>query len=156
MSKDWQSEIQALLNIARIGFLATQGEQSPETSMCPYAMYQGDIVLHLSDLAKHSKNIMQSHAVGFMICTPEPMNGSPLALPRMSFTGVIQPISNQDKANYQQAYIQHIPDAQPLFSFADFRLYKLEVDSVFFVGGFGQARKVSLADWLKVTEVVAK
>jgi len=167
----WMSDLKTLLGKTKIGFLATQGERTPETSMTPYAIHpsKGEVVLHLSSLAKHSKNVKKHAEVGLMICMPEhdvemDKTASVLGLARLSLTGRLKLISaEQDLSQidagdeaYQAAYLQKIPEAEPLFSFADFRLYKLEVDSVFFVGGFGRARKVSLADWLKVTEVVAK
>jgi hypothetical protein len=147
MTDDWQQGIQALLHSTHIGFLSSQGESSPETSMCPYAAYRGDIVLHLSGLAKHSKNIEQHPQVGFMVCTPETKADSPLALPRISLTGMIEVVPQTEQQAYQQAYTHHIPDAVPLFSFPDFTLYRIQIDNVQWIGGFGKARKVPLQTW---------
>lgn len=147
MEENWQQGITSLLANTHIGFLATQGEQTPETSMAPYTIFQGDVVLHLSSLAKHSKNIKKNAHVGFMICSPETTADSPLALARLSFTGILQAVPEQDKQGYQQAYLANIPDAAPLFSFPDFTLYRLNTQSIFWVGGFGQARTVSKQTW---------
>ncbi|MES0372291.1 MAG: pyridoxamine 5'-phosphate oxidase family protein, partial [Mariprofundaceae bacterium] len=77
MSKPWESEITTLLSGCRIGFLATQGKLGPETSMAPYAIHQGHILLHLSKLAKHTANIADHPKVGLMLCTPETAADSP-------------------------------------------------------------------------------
>ena len=143
----WKNDIQSLIASTHIAFLSTMGERSPETSMCPYAILNGDIVLHLSGLAKHTKNIQSNPGVGLMICTPEAPESSPLALARISFTGMIEPVPQNKQNIYQQAYLNKIPDAEPLFSFPDFTLYRIKVDSAHWVGGFGKARKVPLATW---------
>lgn len=147
MDNDWRQGIALLLANTRIGFLSSQGERSPETSMCPYATYHGDIVLHLSALAKHSKNIQNNTNVGFMICTPENPKNSPLSLARLSLTGTIKAVPPKEHAHYQKAYISNIPDAGALFSFPDFTLYHLEVHNIQWIGGFGKARKIPLETW---------
>ncbi len=143
----WKNDIQNLIANTHIAFLSTQGEYSPETSMAPYAVCEGNIVLHLSGLARHSQNIQNHAQIGLMICTPESPESSPLALPRLSITGIIKAVSKEHQATYQQAYLDKIPDAEPLFSFPDFTLYRIKVDSVHWVGGFGKARKIPLATW---------
>ncbi|WP_038247695.1 pyridoxamine 5'-phosphate oxidase family protein [Ghiorsea bivora] len=149
-NNDWKAGIQTLLSNTRIAFLSTQGDISPETSMCPYAVFQGDMVLHLSALAKHSKNLSNSQHAGLMICTPESADFSPLALPRLSFTGHIEAVPEDEQAAYKKAYLQNIPDAEPLFSFPDFTLYRFKASAVFWVGGFGKARQIPLETWKSI------
>jgi len=147
MNTDWKIDIQTLLTRTRIAFLSTQGDASPETSMCPYAVFKGDIVLHLSGLARHSQNIQNHAQVGLMICTPETPDSSPLALPRLSITGIIKAVSEEHQTACQQVYLDKIPDAEPLFSFPDFTLYTVQPEALFWVGGFGKARKIPLETW---------
>jgi len=147
MNDDWKQAIQALLQSTQIAFLSTMGKKSPETSMCPYAVLNSDIVLHLSGLAQHSKNIQTHQQVGLMICTPETKASSPLALPRISFTGTIKQVEESEQEPCQEAYLNHIPDAQPLFAFPDFKIYRIQVAEIKWVGGFGKARKIPLETW---------
>jgi len=147
MGNHWQEEVLQLLQQCRIGFLATQGEHSPETSMAPFAVYQGSIILHLSTLARHTKNIANDHHVGFMICTSETEGRSPLALPRLSIQGKIEPVSDELLKASKAAYIERIPDAEQLFSFADFTLFHITPSHIQWVGGFGSARKIDVESW---------
>ncbi|MDX8388504.1 MAG: pyridoxamine 5'-phosphate oxidase family protein [Ghiorsea sp.] len=147
MTDDWQQAVKTTITKTHIGFLSTNSEKFPETSMVPYAIFEGDILLHLSALARHSKNIQSSPNVGLMICTPETADSTPLALPRLSFQGSIQAITSETLVQAQAVYLKKIPDAEPLFSFPDFTLYRLHVSSVFWVGGFGAARKVNADTW---------
>jgi len=147
MSDNWQEEVSQLLQQCRIGFLATQGEHSPETSMTPFAMHQGGIILHLSTLARHTKNIANDHHVGFMVCTPEKEGKSPLSLPRLSLQGTIEPVDNTLIEAAKHAYLERISDAQPLFSFADFTLFHITPSHIQWVGGFGSTRKIDVESW---------
>ena len=133
-----------------IGFLAIQGAQTPETSMAPFAIYQGNIVLHLSSLARHSKNILHQSEVGFMICTPETEQSSPLALPRLSLQGKIEFVPDALLEAPQAAYIERIPDAEALFEFADFKLFQIVPSDIQWVGGFGSARKIAIHAWYQL------
>jgi len=147
MGEDYQHEIQALLMQSKIGFLATQGEWGAETSMAPFALDRGVILLHLSKLARHTVNIERDPKIGLMICTPETDGASPLSLPRLSLQGEVSIVNEDQYQAARAAYIQQIPDAEMLFSFADFKLLQFSPARVYWVGGFGQARKVPLEQW---------
>ncbi|MCF7822336.1 MAG: pyridoxamine 5'-phosphate oxidase family protein [Mariprofundaceae bacterium] len=147
MADEWKAGIQSLLNQSRVCFLATQGEGGPETSMAPCAIHQGNILLHLSKLARHTANIETDPAIGLMICTPETVADSPLALPRVSLQGEASPVPDGQLEAAKAAYLSAIPDAEPLFSFADFRLFQFTPSHIHWVGGFGSARKIAVSDW---------
>lgn len=150
MTDNWQDEITKVLQSTHIAFLSTQASNTPETSMTPFAIFEDKLLLHLSGLARHSKNIQAHAEVGLMICTPEQPEQSPLALPRISFNGTITPVADEQLQHATKTYLARIPDAEPLFSFADFTLYQLNVNEVYWVGGFGSARKVSTESWRKL------
>jgi len=46
MADNWQEEVPKLLQQCRIGFLAKVGENSLETPITPFAIYQGNILFH--------------------------------------------------------------------------------------------------------------
>ena len=144
---DLQKEIRTLLRSCRIGFIATQGKAGPESSMAPYALHGESVLLHLSRLARHTANISEHPSAGFMICTPEKAAASPLALPRLSLQGSVVPVPVDELASAKQTYLHNIPDAEPLFGFADFCLYRLAPEYIHWVGGFGSARSISPATW---------
>jgi putative heme iron utilization protein len=153
MAEDWKGGVRRLFEKYAVGFLATQGEFSPETSMTPFAIDRGDILLHLSTLARHTKNIQQRAEVGFMVCTPESEADSPLALSRISFQGCVALVPDAELESAKAVYLSRIPDAEPLFDFSDFSLFRLRVTDVFWVGGFGSARKIGLKTWQKECSV---
>jgi len=154
MALDWKVGVRYLFEKSAFGFLATQGEFSPETSMTHFALDRGDILMHLSTLAQHTKNIQQQAQVGFMVCMPESEAGSPLALPRISFQGCVTLVPEAEVEAAKAVYLSRIPDAEPLFGFSDFALFRLRVSDVFWVGGFGSARKIGVATWKKECPVI--
>lgn len=152
MSKGYASEIRALLLTCRIGSLATIGKNGPEASMAPYAIDQGHIILHLSKLARHTGNIADHPEAGFMICMPEASADSPLSLPRLSLQGNVVAVPEDECDTIKSIYIETIPDAEPLFQFSDFRLFKLTPSFIYWVGGFGSAKSIALHEWPSLLE----
>jgi putative heme iron utilization protein len=146
-TNNWTADVQTLLDQSKVCFLATLGQNGPETSMAPYAIHNATILLHLSKLARHTANIESSPTIGLMICTPETPADSPLALPRLSLQGKATPVGETEFKSAKSAYLKAIPDAEPLFSFADFSLFQLIPSAIHWVGGFGSARKIAVSDW---------
>ncbi|MDQ6971958.1 MAG: pyridoxamine 5'-phosphate oxidase family protein [Mariprofundaceae bacterium] len=146
-----EQAISTLLATCRIGFLATQGPNGPETSMAPYALCAGDVLLHLSALAPHNRHIRAHASAGFMICTPQSAMDSPLALPRLALQGGVTSVPDAGLRTARQTYLTAIPEAEELFSFADFTLFRLRPERIRWVGGFGSARDISPDEWRRIS-----
>ena len=144
---DWKEQLTALVASVRIGFLATEGSEGPEASMAPFSLHRGDVLIHLSRLAQHSRNLQHQHRLGLIICSPETAADSPLALPRVSLKGEAEMLIGQEALPAWAAYLSRIPEAEPLFSFPDFRLFRVRVAQARWVGGFGKARTLSSQTW---------
>jgi len=145
VSKSEQLErLRALLAEKRWAALATLGrEGTPEGSMVAYAMSEdgGELYLHLSELASHTRNLQQQPQASLVISENDGGHGDPQQLARASLFGRVERLS-PDHPGYpgaRQCYLAQLPDAEPLFGFADFHLYRMTVDKLRFVGGFGQA-----------------
>jgi len=139
--------IQQLLGQTRIAFLATQSADGAESSMAPFAIHQGHILLHLSSLAKHTANIARDAHISLMICTPDNMDVSPLGLARLSLKVEVKAVSKEDLPSEKAAYIATIPESELLFSFADFQLFQCVPQRIRWVGGFAQAKTLSTQQW---------
>jgi len=152
----WHNDIGRLLATCRIGSLATSGKHGPEASMAPFAMDTQGLLLHLSNLARHTVNLKVNPHAGFMICTPEQTSASPLSLPRLSLEGSVVPVDASEVENEKSCYLARIAEAEPLFSFADFRLYRFEIARMYWVGGFGSARTVSADSWNDIFHAIGQ
>ena len=70
-----------------------------------------------------------------------------LALPRLSLQGHVAVVVGEGLAQAREAYLQRIPEAEQLFAFADFRLFCLQVERIYWIAGFGSAREIPLLSW---------
>lgn len=121
--------------------------------MAPYAIHNTTILLHLSTLARHTANIGSSPAIVLMICSPEDATDSSLALPRLILQGKVAPITGARLEATKQACLRNIPDAEPLFSFGYFQLFKMAPLHIHWVGGFGKACKIPLEKWASISHI---
>lgn len=142
-----RAAIRQLLDRRRTATLASLGETGPEASLAPFAIHGAELLLHLSGLARHRRNLEREARLGLLIAAAEHETESPLALPRLSLSGRIAAIDTADLPAARAAYLARIPEAEPLFAFADFSLFSLVADDIYWVGGFGAARRISPADW---------
>ena len=159
-----------LLAVARTAALATVSVEGgfPFGSLVAYAVDDvGRPLLCLSDLAEHSRNLAADSRASLMACetwssgealspdrrTAEKSaslataggSGDPLALARVTVLGTVVELRDDLRAAALHTYRERHPDAF-YAAFGDFRLYRLDVSSVRYVGGFGRMSWVSADD----------
>lgn len=152
MSKrDHAQNVRQLLEGKRWAALATLAESGePEASMVAYVMSEDltEAFLHLSTLAAHTRNLAKHPQTSLVISECDLMQQDPQQLARATLSGTVSVIDPAAQA-YEQAkqrYLAHLPDAEPLFDFADFRLFRLSISKIRYVGGFAQAFTYSAGD----------
>lgn len=126
-----------LVGGVRTAALATLGEGGfPFGSLVSHAVDgAGRPLLLLSDLAEHSRNLAADPRASLM--ATEVGAGDPLALARVTVIGRVAEVPGAERDAVLETYRAAHPGAF-YAGFADFRLYRLEVDSVRYVGGFGR------------------
>jgi len=136
-----------LLAAARTGALATVALDPagfPFGSLVAYAVDDlGRPLLCLSDLAEHSRNLAADPRASLMAAATGA--GDPLALARVTVVGPVVELHDDARDAALRTYLDRHPDAF-YATFADFRLYRLDVASVRYVGGFGRMSWVSADD----------
>jgi putative heme iron utilization protein len=135
-----------LLAASRTGALATVALDGgfPFGSLVAYAVDgAGRPLLCLSDLAEHSRNLAADPRASLMVSASG--DGDPLALARVTVLGTVVELRDDDRSAALDAYRERHPDAF-YAAFDDFRLYRLDVASVRYVGGFGRMSWVSADD----------
>ena len=132
-----------LLGATRTGALATLTVEGgvPFGSVVAYAVDDlGRPLLCLSDLAEHSRNLAADPRASLMAAATG--EGDPLALARVTVLGAVTELHDDARAAALHTYRERHPGAF-YATFDDFRLYRLDVDSVRYVGGFGRMSWVS-------------
>ncbi len=151
-------ERQAILELLRNqpwAALASLDEQGlPQASMAAIALAPGDrgVLLHLSTLAAHTRNLARNPAASIVASEAHRPAADPQQLARVSLDGEVRRLGARDEgyATARAAYLECLPDAEPLFSFADFGLFLLVPRAGRFVGGFGRALSF---DWRELVSV---
>ncbi len=132
-----------LLREQRWAALASSGEAGPLCSQVAFVPEPdgGGLLLHLSHLAAHTANLLQRPRASLSIGEPDDGREDPQTLRRVTVWGAVSAIE-RPSARYDSGralYIARLPASKPLFEFPDFVLFKLEIEGVRFVGGFGAA-----------------
>lgn len=147
------SELMAqLLRARRIAALGTLRAGAPFVSMVPYALVADGFIVHVSELAAHTKDMLADARVSLMIAEAEDGGKSPLGLMRVTVQGRAQRVStgSADLPELKAAYLARFPDAEQMFGFADFSIFLIRPEAARFVAGFGQAHSLSAESLLKI------
>ena len=150
MSQEIPAMVRELLQ-QRQAMLATVHEGNPHAGMvAATGTPDGQaILLHLSQLAAHTRHLLVHPAVALLWCEPDRADVADVqTLARLTVYGQAQLVA-RDAAEYaslQAIYLRRFPTATMLFDFRDFNLFKVVIDHGRFVGGFGQALNLSTAE----------
>lgn len=143
MNEERVQALRELLRSHEVAALGTLHEGEPFVSMVPYALLpQGrGFVVHVSRLASHTRDMEQHAGVSLMVAGERTPDVPVQALPRATIQGEARAIPRGTPA-YEEGrwtYLARFPQAEELFTFADFSLFVIAPRSVRFVGGFAQA-----------------
>ncbi|RAL23668.1 hypothetical protein DL240_05775 [Lujinxingia litoralis] len=153
--EELRSEARALLKEARTGVLATLGraEGTPYASVVDVAGAPkgGDLLLLLSDLAEHTRNLRVDARASVVVADAQG-EGEVLERGRASFQGRVESVRGEALEALREHYLRCHPQARGYVGFADFNLYVLRVDRVRFVAGFGRMGWIEGEVWHALTE----
>lgn len=143
----------ALVESRGFGVLATMSKRMPGypfASVMPYVCdKQGQPVFLLSRLAVHTKNLLENPKASLLIFEPE-AESDPLGAARMNLMGEVQELPVEAIAETRALYIAKHPDSEQWLDFGDFGLYRMRIDDVYYIGGFGEMGWVSKNDYLAI------
>jgi heme iron utilization protein len=126
-----------LVSIARIGALATHSRKCagfPFGSVMPYAADGlGRPVLFISSMAMHTQNLHQDPRASLLITQPD-SSGDPLGAARVTLLGTTAEVTAEEA---RDLYLSRYENARYWQEYTDFAYHRLEVSSVYFIGGFG-------------------
>jgi putative heme iron utilization protein len=100
----------------------------------PYAADElGRPVLFVSSMAMHTQNLHQDPRASLLIQQPE-SSADPLGAARVTLLGTTEPVA---AAEVRELYLSRYENARYWQEYSDFAYHRLEVSSVYFIGGFG-------------------
>lgn len=137
--------VRTTLSSTATGTLATlSSDGAPFASLVLTATDEaGDIVLLLSRLAAHTRNLEGDSRASLLAVATGGEAGDPLAGPRVTVLGRADGAVSEAG---RQRYLTRHPEAERYASFGDFGFWRLRVDSVHLVAGFGRIVDLARAD----------
>lgn len=145
-----EGRLRRLLREQRWACLGTLDEGKPFVSWVAYVVDgEGALLLHLSRLAKHTRNLLSdgvaSPIISLAISEGDDGRSDPQTLARVTLEGVVEPVA-RDSAAYQtgrECYLARLPDAAMLFDFEDFSLFRFIPQAARYVEGFGSTHRLT-------------
>ncbi len=126
-----------LAAIGRVGSLSTHSRKLPGFpfgSMMPFAVdHLGRPVFFISTMAMHTQNLQQDGRASLLITQPD-VSGDPLASARLTLVGTAAVAPAEE---VRDLYLSRYENARYWQEYTDFAYYRLAVEGVYFIGGFG-------------------
>jgi putative heme iron utilization protein len=134
----------------RQGALATLAREPagyPYGSLVLYALdHLGRPLLLISRLAEHTANLAHDPRASLLVVAPAG-GEDPLARARVTLLGRVTPVPEPDLAAARTRYLTRLPAAELYLRLPDFAFFRLEVEGVRYVGGFGRMAWISGEDY---------
>ncbi len=124
--------------------LAQEPEGYPYGSFVTIAFDDGDPVFLMSQLAEHTKNLMRDARASLLVA--EGGSDDPLANGRCTLIGGCRQVETDDESA-RAAFLSAHPKSAYYADFRDFGFWKLRVESIRYIGGYGRMSWVEETDW---------
>jgi putative heme iron utilization protein len=112
--------------------------------MMPFAAdHLGRPVFFISSMAMHTQNLQQDARASLLITQPD-VSGDPLGAARLTLIGPAH-VARSDEV--RELYLSRYENARYWQDYTDFAYYRLEVEGVYFIGGFGVMGWVTAEDY---------
>ncbi len=130
-------EARQFVRAHRNGVLSTLSKRLdgfPFGSVSPYVLdHSGNPVILISTLAEHTKNIDADPRVSLIV---HPCAEDMQAAGRVTLVGRAERLP--DKTAFGARYLRYLPQAEGYFAMHDFHFYRIVVEDVRYIGGFGK------------------
>jgi putative heme iron utilization protein len=138
-----------LLEREPIGMLSTNSVRHPGWpfgSVMPYSLGEsGEPVFLISGMAIHTQNITADPRASLLVMQSG-SDGDPLGLARATLLGTVHNIDNVPD-ELRARYLERHPNARHWIGYSDFAFYRLAIEHIYFVGGFGAMGWVAAAEY---------
>lgn len=141
-------EPRQLIENARVGSLGTLDPDGHPfvTLVTVAACSPTSLVMLLSGLAQHTRNLNRSPNCSLLLVQPGGEQGDPLAGARLTITGTAHRIAQEDDQEARTRFLAAHPSAATYAAFADFSFYRLDIHQVHLVAGFGRIETLSATE----------
>jgi heme iron utilization protein len=119
--------------------LAVDPPGYPYGSVASYGLDdRGNPLFFVSLMAEHTQNAINDQRASLLVIEPVPDGADPLASGRATLMGRLEAIGESDREMARDRYLAANPSAAYYIEFGDFVFYRLTVESIRYVGGYGR------------------
>jgi putative heme iron utilization protein len=137
--------------VATTGTLSTQSIEPagyPYGSFVTFALDEGRPVFLISALAEHTKNLQSEPRCSLLVTEQQAGSpGDPLAYGRVTLVGTAARLSRDDDASAREAFLERHPNAAYYADFDDFGFWRMSVEAIRYIGGYGRMSWVEPEGW---------
>jgi putative heme iron utilization protein len=131
-----------------LGTVAREPAGTPFVSVAPFGIDEGGApVLCISEMAEHTMNLRVDDRCSLLVNEIVEEGADPLAAGRVTLLGTAAVVPDARRDDARAAHLAGNPHAAYYVDFGDFHLWRMTVESVRFVGGYGRMSWVSAQDW---------
>lgn len=138
----------AAITTGTLGTLAIDPAGTPFGSVAPFGLTDDGVpVICISELAEHTRNLRADARASMLVVEPTAAGGDPLAAGRVTLLGRGVEV---DAAGREEAKATHLagnPHAAGYVDYGDFSFWRVEVDAIRYVGGYGRMSWITAGDW---------
>lgn len=145
----YAEQARTLVHRCRIGSLSTISRKHPGWpfgSMMPFALDDGSPCFLISTMAMHTQNLASEPRSSLLVTEPD-AEGDPLGAGRVTLMGQVTVVPGAQLETIRGRYLARHENASYWVDFDDFAFYRMTVEDVYFVGGFGSMGWVAAADY---------
>jgi hypothetical protein len=136
----------ASLSTGTLCTIAIEPAGFPYGSFVTYAATDGNPLFFVSALAEHTRNLKGDSRASLLVA--EGGGDDPLARARVTLVGHCRMVPGDDGSDtVKSAYLSVHPNAGYYIDFKDFAFWRLEVESVRYIGGYGRMSWVDIDEW---------
>jgi putative heme iron utilization protein len=118
----------------------------PYGSVASYGLDErGNPLFFVSLMAEHTQNAIRDPRASLLVTEPVPDGSDPLASARVTLMGTLSPVADDDRQAVRDLYLAANPTSAYYIDFGDFTFYRLDVESIRYVGGYGRMSWVDAA-----------
>lgn len=134
--------VRTLVSGTNRGFLSTLCQDPagyPFGSVATYALDErGRPLLFVSTMAEHTRNAKADARASLLAAEDVPEGSDPLAVGRATLIGDLTEVTGDERDPVRDTYLAANPASSYYIDFGDFGFWRLEVQSIRYVGGYGR------------------
>lgn len=131
---------------SKVAAFSTDYKGTPFGSLVGYQIdLEGKPYIFVSGLSVHVKNIKKNPKASIMVFKED--KDDVFNSQRITFVGKMVKVENPE--DLKKAYLEKYPTAELFATFGDFDFYRLEIEKIHCIKGFGEIEWIEPKDWVK-------